>query len=128
MTRPEDKFDHPTITNSAIERLGSFDFGFGDMSINNERTKRESNDWESLLSPRLTEMTSNPLQSFSHSFGSDAEVPPTPNVFSPRIFEFPRTSYFLPPVQRASLAMDEDPRSPPTKGEAPITRSIDDFL
>lgn len=118
----------PQITNSAIERLGGFDFGFGDMSINKEWPKRESNDWEDLLSPRLTEMTNNPLQSFSRSFGPAAEVPPTPNVFSPRTFEFPRSSFFHTPAQRASLALEEDPRSPPTKGEAPITRSIDEFL
>jgi tyrosine-protein phosphatase len=100
------------------------------MTNSNERPKQKSSEWEDLMSPRVTEMTSNPLQSFSRSFGSQAEVPPTPNVFSPRIFEFPRSSYFHSPAQRASLALDldEDPRSPPTKGEAPITRSIDDFL
>jgi tyrosine-protein phosphatase len=133
LAKPEENIVEPestTITNSAIERLGGFDFGFGEMSINNERPKRKSNEWEDLMSPRVTEMTSNPLQSFSRSFGSQVEAPPAPNVFSPRIFEFPRSSYFHSPAQRASLALDldEDPRSPPTKGEAPITRSIDDFL
>ncbi|KAH8758610.1 dual specificity phosphatase [Hyaloscypha finlandica] len=127
LARPEENIE-PTITDSAIERLGGFDFGFGDVSISNERPKREGNEWEDLMSPRVTEMTSNPLQSFSRSFGSEAEVAPTPNVFSPRLFEFPRSSFFHTPTQRASLALDEDPRSPPTKGEAPITRSIDDFL
>jgi tyrosine-protein phosphatase len=116
------------MSNSAIERLGGFDFGFGDMAISNERPKDDSNEWEELLSPRVKEMTSNPLQSFSRSFRVDAEAPPTPNVFSPRSFEFPRSSFFHSPAQRVSLALDEDPRSPPTKGEAPITRSIDDFL
>jgi tyrosine-protein phosphatase len=120
LAKPEENLEPQSISNSAIERLGGFDFGFGEISISNE--------WEDLLSPRVTEMTSNPLQSFSRSFGSDAEVPPTPNVFSPRNFEFPRSSFFHSPTQRASLALDEDPRSPPTKGEAPITRSIDDFL
>jgi tyrosine-protein phosphatase len=128
MVKQEENIEASTITNSAIERLGGFDFGFGEMSISNERPKRESNEWEDLLSPRVTEMTSNPLQTFSRHFGSEAEIPPTPNVFSPRLFEFPRSSFFHTPAQRASLALDEDPRSPPTKGEAPITRSIDDFL
>jgi tyrosine-protein phosphatase len=128
LAKPEEDHELQSISNSAIERLGGFDFGFGDISISNEHSKRESNDWEELLSPRVSEMTSNPLHSFSRSFGSDAEVPPTPNVFSPRGFEFPRSSFFHSPAQRASLALDEDPRSPPTKGEAPITRSIDDFL
>jgi tyrosine-protein phosphatase len=130
LAKPEEITEPPTITNSAIERLGGFDFGFGEMTSSNERPKQKSSEWEDLMSPRVTEMTSNPLQSFSRSFGSQAEVPPTPNVFSPRIFEFPRSSYFHSPAQRASLALDlvEDPRSPPTKGEAPITRSIDDFL
>ena len=128
LAKPDEDLEPQAISNSAIERLGGFDFGFGEMSISNDRPKRVSNEWEDLLSPRLSEMTSNPLQSFSRSFGSDAEVPPTPNVFSPRAFEFPRSSFFHSPAQRASLALDEDPRSPPTKGEAPITRSIDDFL
>jgi tyrosine-protein phosphatase MSG5 len=128
LAKPEEIIEPPTITNSAIERLGGFDFGFGEVSISNELPKHENNEWEDLMSPRVTEMTSNPLQSFSRSFGSAAQVPPTPNVFSPRMFEFPRSSFFHTPAQRASLALDEDPRSPPTKGEAPITRSIDDFL
>jgi tyrosine-protein phosphatase len=135
----EDK-PSPRISDSAIERLGGFDFGFGDISISNESQRqhqhqpqhlqhhRDPDEWEDLLSPRVTEMTSNPLQNaFSRSFGSDAEVPPTPSLFSPRVFEFPRSSFF-PPIIRNPLAPDEDPRSPPTKGEAPITRSIDDFL
>ena len=126
----------PRISDSAIERLGGFDFGFGDISISNKsqpapqplQHRQDPNEWEDLLSPRLEEMTSNPLQNaFSRSFGSDTEVPPTPSLFSPRVFEFPRSSFF-PPTIRNSLAPDEDPRSPPTKGEAPITRSIDDFL
>ena len=127
LLQPEESIE-PQMTNSAIERLAGFDFGFGDMTLSNQRPKHEDNEWEDLMSPRVTEMTSNPLQSFSHSFGSEAQVPPTPNVFSPRIFEFPRSSFFHSPAQRASLALEEDPRSPPTKGEAPITRSIDDFL
>ncbi|KAE8451226.1 hypothetical protein EG329_004390 [Mollisiaceae sp. DMI_Dod_QoI] len=116
-------------TDSAMERLSGFDFGFGSMSISNEHSNRESNDWEALMSPRLTEMTTNPIHDFSRSLGSDHEVSETPSLFSPRVFEFPRSSFFpTPPAFRNSLAVDDDPRSPPTKGEAPITRSIDDFL
>ena len=114
-------------------RFADFDFGFGKMPTKQEAPvpqRQEESDWEALMSPRVEEMTANPLQNFSRSFGStvDSEVPPTPNLFSPRTFEFPRTSFFPSPGQRMSLAVDEDPRSPPTKGEAPITRSIDDFL
>lgn len=169
LAKPEEIRD-PLPTDSAIERLGGFDFGFGDISISNQRYEREqqpqdcrsnepqapehrpsafnpivpqaqaqkavepqrahSHEWEELMSPRLTEMTTNPLQSFSRSFGAtDVEEPPTPNLFSPRTFEFPRATFFPPPlVPGISLPVEEDPRSPPTKGEAPITRSIDDVL
>jgi tyrosine-protein phosphatase len=93
--------------------------------------KREDQEWEALMSPRLTEMTNSPLQNFSRSFGgSEAETPPTPALFSPRVMEFPRSSFFPSPAARQSMALppDEDPRSPPITGEVPITRSIDDFL
>jgi tyrosine-protein phosphatase len=128
LAKPEKNLEASSVPDSAISRLGGFDFGFGDMSISHDRPKRES-DWEALLSPRISEMTNNPIQNFSRSFVSTADASPTPNLFSPRAFEFPRSSFFpLPHAQRMSLAVDEDPRSPPTKGEAPITRSIDDFL
>ncbi|KAF8864106.1 hypothetical protein BDZ45DRAFT_582447 [Acephala macrosclerotiorum] len=127
LAKAEEKTE--TATNSAIERLSGFDFGFGGMSISNGRPNRESNEWEALMSPRQTEMTTNPIHDFSRSFGTEPDVPPTPSLFSPRAFEFPRSSFFpSPPAFRNSLAVDDDPRSPPTKGEAPITRSIDDFL
>jgi tyrosine-protein phosphatase MSG5 len=120
-------------TEPQASRFADFDFGFGDKSSKQEVTppqRHEESDWEALMSPRVEEMTANPLQNFSRSFGSgtDSEAPPTPGLFSPRVFEFPRSSFFPSPGQRMSLAVDEDPRSPPTKGEAPITRSIDDFL
>ncbi|KUJ21044.1 uncharacterized protein LY89DRAFT_423912 [Mollisia scopiformis] len=118
-------------TDSAVERLSAFDFGFGGMSISHQPIQRSqrSHEWEDLLSPRLTEMTTNPMHDFSRSFGSTREEAPTPELFSPRAFEFPRSSFFPPPsVFRNSLAVDDDPRSPPMKGEAPITRSIDNFL
>ncbi|KAH7360780.1 dual specificity phosphatase [Rhexocercosporidium sp. MPI-PUGE-AT-0058] len=126
LTKPKEHNDSPVATHSAITRLGGFDFGFGNMSINNERPQRVTNEWEDLMSPRLEEMTNNPIQSFTRTFVPEPEPEAVPSLFSPRTFEFPRSSFF--PPQRASLAADEDPRSPPTKGEAPITRSIDDFL
>jgi tyrosine-protein phosphatase len=113
---------------STSSRLGGFDFGFSGMSISSERPKRESTTWEDLMSPRLTEMTDNPIQNFSRSFGSSPEVPPTPSLFSPRALEFPRSTFFHTPGPAYVAPAVQDPRSPPTKGEAPITRSIDDFL
>ncbi len=127
-TKPEKKVEHPSNTDSAVSRLGAFDFGFSGWSISSELPDRDSAPWEDLMSPRLTEMTDNPIQNFSRSFGSSQDQPPTSNLFSPRAFEFPRTTYFPPHPQRAPVAVDEDPRSPPIHGEAPITRSIDDFL
>lgn len=121
-------------SDSAVSRFSDFDFGFTSTSLNSQpRYRQESSpesDWEALMSPRVTEMTQNPLLGFGFGGASVAEVPPTPALFSPRVMEFPRSSFFPspPPPQRMSLAVDEDPRSPPTKGEAPITRSIDDFL
>ncbi|KAK4157233.1 dual specificity phosphatase [Chaetomidium leptoderma] len=85
-------------------------------------------DEEALLSPREETMTSNPLHpSFAGLAGFQfVENPPTPGdgVFSPRETMFPRDPHypFGRPVQRA------DPRSPPTKGETPIVRSIDELL
>jgi tyrosine-protein phosphatase len=86
-------------------------------------------------------MTNNPIhQSFSSALGAIGaapvpgmqfvESPPTPTsdggigMFSPRETMFPRDpSYpFGRPQQVA------DPRSPPTKGETPIVRSIDELL
>ncbi|XMA08272.1 hypothetical protein WAI453_001063 [Rhynchosporium graminicola] len=122
--KPEVIHESPLATNSATTRLGGFDFGFGNMAINNERPQQIANDWEDLMSPRLEEMTS--TQSFSRTFIPEPEPEAVPNLFSPRTFEFPRSSFF--PPQPAPLAVSKDPRSPPTKGEAPITRSIDDFL
>jgi len=85
-------------------------------------------DDEALMSPRVETMTNNPIHhSFSDLKGMQfVEVPPTPSdgLFSPRETMFPRDPFypFFRPVQVA------DPRSPPTKGETPIVRSIDDML
>lgn len=82
-----------------------------------------------LMSPRAETMTNNPIhQSFSPGLPGMqfVEVPPTPSdgVFSPRETMFPRDPFypFGRPEQQA------DPRSPPTKGETPIVRSIDEMI
>lgn len=82
---------------------------------------------EAIMSPRAETMTSNPLRGFCQASGMGfAETPPTPgtSLFSPRVTMFPRDPMapFGRPIQIA------DPRSPPTKGETPIVRSIDDIL
>ncbi|KAH7037864.1 uncharacterized protein B0I36DRAFT_236331 [Microdochium trichocladiopsis] len=87
-------------------------------------------DEDALLSPRAEIMTDNPI----HSKFAEAsmpglhfvEQPPTPNegLFSPRQTMFPRDP-FNPYGRPAQIA---DPRSPPTQGETPIVRSIDDVL
>lgn len=92
-----------------------------------------------LMSPRAEIITSNPVHnSFAEFTGLRfVEVPPTPSeqifsaspvqeqaLFSPRESAFPRDTFnhFGRPRQVS------DPRSPPTKGEAPIIRSIDDYI
>lgn len=92
-----------------------------------------------LMSPRAEIITSNPVHnSFAEFTGLRfVEVPPTPSeqsfsaspaqeqaLFSPRESTFPRDTFnhFGRPRQVS------DPRSPPTKGEAPIIRSIDDYI
>ncbi|KAL1889377.1 tyrosine/serine/threonine protein phosphatase [Sporothrix stenoceras] len=108
-------------------------------------------DDEPLMSPRAETMTNNPLHDQLHdhqpqfsaevSSGGDVrfvEVPPTPGnvddkekdkelsneLFSPRETMFPRDPFF--PFGRPPQV--DDPRSPPTKGETPIVRSIDEFI
>lgn len=84
-----------------------------------------------LMSPRVETMTNNPLHDparFQPVAGMQfVESPPTPTedgLFSPRQTMFPRDPFspFGRPPQVA------DPRSPPTKGETPIVRSIDEIL
>lgn len=85
-------------------------------------------DDDTLMSPRVETMTNNPLHDpLSELTGMKfVESPPTPTagLFSPRETMFPRNPLF--PFGRPSQIAD--PRSPPTKGETPITRSIDDVL
>ncbi|KAK4179804.1 hypothetical protein QBC36DRAFT_61451 [Triangularia setosa] len=86
-----------------------------------------------LLSPRAEVMTNNPLhQALAVAAAQFAEVvksPPTPadealGLFSPRETMFPRDPFF--PFGRPM--QNEDPRSPPTLGETPIVRSIDEMI
>ncbi|KAL2022309.1 hypothetical protein VTK56DRAFT_5707 [Thermocarpiscus australiensis] len=85
-------------------------------------------DADALMSPRAEAMTNNPLhQSLSGFVGMQfVEVPPTPSegLFSPRETMFPRDPFY--PFGRPMQAAD--PRSPPTKGETSIVRSIDELL
>ncbi|KAF4124215.1 hypothetical protein GMORB2_5931 [Geosmithia morbida] len=89
-------------------------------------------DDDSIMSPRVEAMMSNPLRDYHGQEAPSgmhfAETqPPTPghdNFFSPRTTMFPRDP-FIPFGRPPQVA---DPRSPPTKGETPIVRSIDDIL
>ncbi|KAK3333705.1 hypothetical protein B0T19DRAFT_134347 [Cercophora scortea] len=81
-----------------------------------------------LMSPRAETMTKNPLHDpFAAYAGMQfVEVPPTPGegLFSPRESMCPRDPFF--PFSRP--LQNEDPRSPPTVGETPIVRSIDEII
>ncbi|OAA58567.1 protein-tyrosine phosphatase [Niveomyces insectorum RCEF 264] len=83
---------------------------------------------EPLMSPRAETMTKNPLhEPFADVAGMRfIEVPPTPSegLFSPRETMFPRDPFF--PFGRPTQMTD--PRSPPTVGETPIVRSIDELI
>jgi tyrosine-protein phosphatase len=85
-------------------------------------------DDDALMSPRAETMTNNPIhQSFSGMTGMQfVESPPTPTegLFSPRETMFPRDPFF--PFGRPGQTAD--PRSPPTRGETPIVRSIDEMI
>ncbi|KAK8088009.1 hypothetical protein PG997_002970 [Apiospora hydei] len=127
-----------------IQSMGFSRLHFGDseepMSLNRNADASMDRDMQmahalpdddALLSPRAETMTNNPLHdSFDEMPGMKfVEVPPTPKepsdgLFSPRTSMFPRDPFnpFLRPTQVA------DPRSPPTKGETPIVRSIDEVL
>lgn len=86
-------------------------------------------DDDALMSPRVETMTSNPFhEAFSSAPGLQLiETPPSPSeggMFSPRETMFPRNPLF--PFHRPPQVTD--PRSPPTKGETPIVRSIDEMI
>ncbi|ODA82777.1 hypothetical protein RJ55_01286 [Drechmeria coniospora] len=88
---------------------------------------------DSLMSPRAETMTKTPLHAFPHAIGvrfADAPSTTTDGLFSPRQSMFPRDPFTffgkIVPIGRPPQVAD--PRSPPTIGEAPIVRSIDDML
>ena len=155
LNKSEEATPSSSFPETTIQRFADFDFGFGESTssaqrprhlpqrpapelplchVEHNRDLREQDDWNGLMSPRITEMTNNPLhdtilRSRSSEPQPQAQGPSTPGLFSPRMSEFPPSSFFpAPSIVRNILAVDEDPRSPPMKGEAPITRSIDDFL
>ncbi|PQE13164.1 Dual specificity phosphatase catalytic domain protein [Rutstroemia sp. NJR-2017a BBW] len=126
----EAQVQSPTC-DSAIDRLSRFDFGFGDTPRLEPFTAfvpKDEPDWQSdLMSPRLTEMTHNPIE---HTLSHPQQPSQgTPNILSPRTLDFPRSSFFPATVAiHPSLPPAQDPRSPPMAGTASIIRSIDDFL
>ncbi|TQV94821.1 hypothetical protein V2A60_005834 [Cordyceps javanica] len=86
-----------------------------------------------LLSPRAETMTSSlhDYPAFSGFTGMQpmdtsaaAPAPVEDGLFSPRATTFPREATFFFGLPDPTV----DPRSPPTRGEAPIIRSIDDLL
>jgi tyrosine-protein phosphatase len=143
--KSEEAMSSATMSETTIKRLADFDFGFNDPPKTQiqpqnrveprppvqadppiERQQPEFG-WEAeLMSPRLTEMTGNPLEGpFSPTYPPTQPIGTT--IFPPRrTFGYPRTSFFSTVHQ--ALPVAEDPRSPPTRGEVPIPRSIDDFL
>ncbi|KAH6687205.1 tyrosine-protein phosphatase pmp1 [Plectosphaerella plurivora] len=130
----------PELQAQPPSRPHGFDFGFSapppalPVAMDTDSSEPKINiissfpDDEALMSPRAETMTSNPLhEPFQEVAGMHfAEAPPTPTagLFSPRDAMFPREPFFS--FGRPSAVAD--PRSPPTKGEAPIVRSIDDML
>jgi tyrosine-protein phosphatase len=84
-------------------------------------------DDDALMSPRAEVMTNNPLHSVPEVNGmrfAEAPQAASESLFSPRMTAFTRDSFLAFGRPRQVV----DPRSPPTKGEAPIIRSIDDLL
>ncbi|KAK4196500.1 hypothetical protein QBC40DRAFT_7573 [Triangularia verruculosa] len=84
---------------------------------------------DALMSPRAEVMTNNPLHQAIAQLVEVVKSPPTPvdealGLFSPRETMFPRDPFF--PFGRPM--QNEDPRSPPTLGETPIVRSIDEMI
>ena len=76
--------------------------------------------------------------SIDHVMSDDCNVPKTPSLLSPRSAEFTASPFHRTAAgdlagssvfeQASKLEKESDPRSPATRGEAPIVRSIDDVL
>ncbi|KAJ6446408.1 tyrosine-protein phosphatase pmp1 [Purpureocillium lavendulum] len=95
--------------------------------------RTSGSDENALMSPRAETMTENPFHGGRQMAGLRfAEGPPTPTggLFSPRQSIFARDpfSFFGRIASFGRPPQVADPRSPPTKGETPIVRSIDDVL
>ena len=125
--KPDNGYD------AEIERLSKFDFGFSTAPHPIPPPQDNDMDWQcGLMSPRISEMTDNPLQRVFNRAPQPIHTPvpeePEPPLFSPRVAEFPRSTFFPQASTQHTILPDEDPRSPPMRGEAPITRSIDDFI
>lgn len=106
-------FSNASFSDAPVERTISIPGGYPE-------------DDDALMSPRAETMTKNPLHSFAEVPGMRfAEPPEAPGggLFSPRMGMFPRDPFAT--FGGPGIA---DPRSPPTKGEAPIVRSIDDLI
>ncbi|OAA43068.1 Dual specificity phosphatase, catalytic domain protein [Metarhizium rileyi] len=90
-------------------------------------------DESALLSPRVEAMTTNPLHDVHGVAGmrfAESHPMPTEGLFSPRESSFPSDpfSFFGRMMGYSRPAQAVDPRSPPTRGEAPIIRSIDELI
>ncbi|KAL2885538.1 tyrosine-protein phosphatase pmp1 [Ceratocystis lukuohia] len=114
---------------------------FGSLPVNNtslvSHTPDDFLDDTCVMSPRAEVMTSNPLRdvlretippasSTAKTIITLIESSSTPypeGVFSPTKVSFPGHIH-----EEFNLPEISDPRSPPTKGEAPIVRSIDELL
>ncbi|EHK96783.1 putative Tyrosine-protein phosphatase pmp1 [Glarea lozoyensis 74030] len=128
-------------SDSAISRFSDFDFGFNKQPQIQPHFRHEApseDDWEALMSPRVSEMTQNPFnvspkpkaEPFGTGFGQPSvEAESEPALFSPRAFEFPQSSFFpTPPPQRVTPAVVRDPRSPPTKAFIIHTTMLELYL
>lgn len=90
---------------------------------------RDFSDDAALMSPRAETMTNNPFRgppqpSFAGMQFIESPPTPTEGLFSPRESMCPRDPFY--PFGRPSQVAD--PRSPPTVGETPIVRSIDEMI
>lgn len=89
---------------------------------------------------QLPSKESSPMLVSTNQRAFDPDVPPTPSLLSPRAAEFRASPFHRTAAgdlagssvfeqgMMSPKVQDEDPRSPARKGEAPITRSIFDFL
>lgn len=119
--------DFPRLSKPSIESLGHSSMWSRDPHTDRSPAFGPAYPEDSaMLSPRAEAMTTNPFQDVSSVAGMRFDQPPSSSdgLFSPRATMFPRDP--MSPFGRALQVAD--PRSPPTMGETPIVRSIDDIL